>query len=290
MKITDYQRVTSLLDNDIFLVDGVNGTKTIKTSDLTKEIDRRGNIWDTLDDYIPVELRRNIWRGKNLGSEPPGDSVYDEIDSGTFKGLYLGDYWSVGNNIYRIVDFNYWFGTGSASAICATNHIVIMPDKSLYFAKINDTNTSSGGYGSCKMRTENLNQAKTVIKSIFGENHILSHKALFVDVVTDGVPTGGGWYDSDVDLVNITMLFGYQALLQQSTNVSIPYNFSVDTVQLSAMASNPACINANNERYWTRDIMSGYAFLFADVARMPGYVGASNVNGVRPIFGLKKSS
>lgn len=37
MKITEYDRVTSLDSNDIFLIDGNRGTKKINQSDVTKE-------------------------------------------------------------------------------------------------------------------------------------------------------------------------------------------------------------------------------------------------------------
>lgn len=288
MKITDYQRVTSLLDNDIFLVDGVNGTKTIKTSDLTKEIDRRGNIWDTLDDYIPVELRRNIWRGKNLGSEPPGESVYDEIGDGTFKGLYLGDYWSIGNNIYRIVDFNYWIGTGDIE--CTTNHLVIMPDRVIYNSKMNDTNSASGGYVNSKMRTEGLNQAKTIVGTLFGETHVLNHRELLTNSVTNGYPSSGSWYDSNVELPNEIMMYGAYILAPGGNGTIIPYRYTVDKAQLAAMKAHPKMVNPARENIWLRDMLSADAFVAVSDGGNPYAYNASYAIGVRVVFGIKKSS
>lgn len=288
MKITDYQRVTSLLDNDIFLVDGVNGTKTIKTSDLTKEIDRRGNIWDTLDDYIPVELRRNIWRGKNLGNLPT-ESDYDEIGAGTFNGLYLGDYWLRDNVVYRIVDFNYWLGTGDS--VCSENHLVIMTDGKIANARMNDTNSTSGGYVNSKMRTSTImNDVEPYIIGVFGEEHILNHRELLVSAVTNGRPSSGTWYNSKVEIPNEIMMYGSYILTPGSTGEFVSYRFTVNKTQLSAMLAYPKLINPKNESLWLRDVVSSNEFASISIENYSDRWDAASMKGVRPVFGIKKAS
>lgn len=44
---------------------------------------------------------------KNLGSVVTAEQKTN-IQNGTFKGFFLGDYWTIGGHNWRIVDFNYW--------------------------------------------------------------------------------------------------------------------------------------------------------------------------------------
>ena len=229
MKITDYEKVTELLANNVLLVDGDGGTKTILARDLLKALvavsssqdylakmdisqltqvntvsasDRillasggsnkgitvNDAFWGILDAVISVEQRRNIFRGKNLGTAFTA-AQKAEIKAGTFKGFFIGDYWSIGDRIWRIVDINYWLNSGDAS--CTTPHLVIMPDQSLYSAKMNETNITTGGYVGSQMYTANLANAKTLVNSAFGSANILNHREYLTNAVTNGYPSAG---------------------------------------------------------------------------------------------------
>ena len=61
-----------------------------------------------LDGFAPVELRRVLFRGKNLGTALTAVQKA-AIKDGSFKGMFLGDYWSIGGRIWRIVDMDYWY-------------------------------------------------------------------------------------------------------------------------------------------------------------------------------------
>lgn len=286
MKITDYQRIKMLSDSDILLIDGENGTKTISTSDLTKEILRRTDIYDILDEQgIPVSLRRNTFRGKNLG-EGPTSKDYDEIDAGTFKGLFLGDYWRINNKIYRIVDFNYWLETGDKK--CTTNHLVIMPDNIMYSTVMNDTDTTAGGYVGSKMRISGLTNAKNRINSDFGEEHILNHREILVNKVTNGYPEGGDWYDSTVELPNEIMMYGSYIFTPAGNGTIIPYRYQIDKTQLALMQADPAFVNTIGYDQWIRDIVSSQYFAHINSDGRSAFSRATYNNGVRPVFGLKK--
>lgn len=144
MKITDYEKVRQLDESNIVLIDGNNGTKTILVSDFAKaliglmnskdfisgvnlsELDQiktlstndkflvgtaAGNkaigandaLFAILDSFVPKEQRRMIYRGKNLGSVVTEEQKTN-IKNGTFKGFFLGDYWTIGSYTWRIVD------------------------------------------------------------------------------------------------------------------------------------------------------------------------------------------
>ena len=324
MKITDYEKVTELLANNVLLVDGDGGTKTILARDLLKALvavsssqdylakmdisqltqvntvsasDRillasggsnkgitvNDAFWGILDAVISVEQRRNIFRGKNLGTAFTA-AQKAEIKAGTFKGFFIGDYWSIGDRIWRIVDINYWLNSGDAS--CTTPHLVIMPDQSLYSAKMNETNITTGGYVGSQMYTANLANAKTLVNSAFGSANILNHREYLTNAVTNGYPSAGAWYDSTVELPNEIMMYGSLVFTPAGDGSFVPNRYTIDKTQLALMKMYPRFINPGRYWYWLRDVVSSADFAYVGGNGSTGYGGASHSGGVRPVFGL----
>ena len=324
MKITDYEKVTELLANNVLLVDGDGGTKTILARDLLKALvavsssqdylakmdisqltqvntvsasDRillasggsnkgitvNDAFWGILDAVISVEQRRNIFRGKNLGTAFTA-AQKAEIKAGTFKGFFIGDYWSIGDRIWRIVDINYWLNSGDAS--CTTPHLVIMPDQSLYSAKMNETNITTGGYVGSQMYTANLANAKTLVNSAFGSANILNHREYLTNAVTNGYPSAGAWYDSTVELPNEIMMYGSLVFTPAGDGSFVPNRYTIDKTQLALMKMYPRFINPGRYWYWLRDVVSSAGFALVDNDGNAYCGGASGSGGVRPVFGL----
>ena len=324
MKITDYEKVTELLANNVLLVDGDGGTKTILARDLLKALvavsssqdylakmdisqltqvntvsasDRillasggsnkgitvNDAFWGILDAVISVEQRRNIFRGKNLGTAFTA-AQKAEIKAGTFKGFFIGDYWSIGDRIWRIVDINYWLNSGDAS--CTTPHLVIMPDQSLYSAKMNETNITTGGYVGSQMYTANLANAKTLVNSAFGSANILNHREYLTNAVTNGYPSAGAWYDSTVELPNEIMMYGSLVFTPAGDGSFVPNRYTIDKTQLALMKMYPRFINPGRYWYWLRDVVSSAFFAGVNYDGGTLYAYASNSGGVRPVFGL----
>lgn len=325
-KITDYPKVTELVQNNVLLLDGENGTKGILAGNLakallslmtTKEIMANINISDLdavttldggnsllvrttagnrkisvsdavftmLDPVISVETRRNLWRGKKLGSAVTA-AQYDEINAGTFKGMFLGDYWEIGGRIWRIMDFDYWLGQGDAA--CNTHHLVIMPDHALYNAAMNDANVTTGAYVGSKMYTTNLTEAKTIVNGAFTDAHILNHREYLQNAVTSGYASAGAWFDSTIELPNEPMMYGSYIFTPAGDGTVIVNRYTIDKTQLAGMKAFPKMINPHRENQWLRDVVS--AAYFANVYA-GGYAGshiASTARGVRVVFGLKK--
>lgn len=324
MKITDYEKVTELLANNVLLVDGDGGTKTILARDLLKALvavsssqdylakmdisqltqvntvsasDRillasggsnkgitvNDAFWGILDAVISVEQRRNIFRGKNLGTAFTA-AQKAEIKAGTFKGFFIGDYWSIGDRIWRIVDINYWLNSGDAS--CTTPHLVIMPDQSLYSAKMNETNITTGGYVGSQMYTANLANAKTLVNSAFGSANILNHREYLTNAVTNGYPSAGAWYDSTVELPNEIMMYGSLVFTPAGDGSFVPNRYTIDKTQLALMKMYPRFINPGRYWYWLRDVVSSAHFAHVNGRGNANSGGASDSGGVRPVFGL----
>ena len=271
MKITDYEKVQTLVSNDIFLLDGDNGTKTILASDA---------LFAILDAFAPVEMRRTIFRGKNLGTVLTTEQKTN-IQNGTFKGLFLGDYWVIGGQTWRIVDFDYWYNCGDTAF--TNHHLVIMPDNALYNTQMNATNTTEGGYIGSLMYTEGLSQAKTLVTSAFGDA-VRTHREYLVNAVSNGKPSGAAWYDSSVELPNECMIYGHLHFSPTSDGSSIPTIHTISKTQLALFQVCPRFIVNRSCNQWLRDVVSAARFAAVGNNGSATYSGASISFGVRPVF------
>lgn len=319
MKITDYEKVQSLVPSNIFLLDGDNGTKTILASDLAKALvsllgskdfisgvnlseltqinalasgnkilvgTTDGNkaiaaedaLFAILDSFAPAEMRRMIFRGKNLGTAFTSEQKA-RVQDGTFKGMFLGDYWVIGGKTWRIADFDYWWNCGDTAF--TKHHLVIMPDTSLYNAQMNETNITTGGYVGSKMYTENLAEAKTLFAAAFG-SAVLTHREYLTNAVKDGYPSAGAWFDSSVELPNEIMMYGCHVYAPANNGSIIPNKYTTGKTQLALCAVVPKFIS-NRQTFWTRDVVSSAIFACVSNGGATSYYGASSSSGVRPV-------
>ena len=224
-----------------------------------------------------------IYRGKNLGTSVTA-AQWAAIANGTFADLYIGDYWVIGGVNWRIAAFDYYYKTGDTS--CTTHHVVIVPDTNLYTHVMNDTNITTGGYIGSKMYTEGLAQAKTQINSAFGSSHILSHRQLLVNAVTNGKPSGGSWYDSTVELMTEQNVYGGKIFGAGNDGSTVPYLYTIDKSQFPLFAHDPSMIS-NRQWFWLRDVVSAAYFALVGSGGRADYNAASIVIGVRPAFSIK---
>lgn len=321
MKITDYEKVQALAASNIFLLDGPNGTKTIAadalakaligllsskdfiggvnlseltqinelvsgnkllvgTTDGNKAIAAEDALFAMLDGFAPVELRRVLFRGKNLGTALTAVQKA-AIKDGSFKGMFLGDYWSIGGRIWRIVDMDYWYNCGDTAF--TSHHLVIMPDEALYNAQMNTTNVTTGGYVGSAMYKSNLANAKTIVNAAF-QGSVLTHREYLCNAVANGRPSGGAWFDSSIELPNEPMMYGHPHFSPTSDGSTVPSIYTISKTQLALFMVCPRFIVNRSYNQWLRDVVSSAAF--ADVYGNGNAVsnGASNSLGVRPVF------
>jgi hypothetical protein len=215
----------------------------------------------------------SIFRGKNLGSTPD----YTNITNGSFKDMYIGDYWTINGINWRIAAFNYYRNTGDSNV--PGNHIVIVPDTSLYSHVMNDTNTTEGGYTGSKMYTEGLEQAKTMINNAFS-GHVVTIRAYLCNAVANGEASAGAWVDSTVDLMNEIMVYG--SVVNGKSTYGL-YNIGTEKSQLPLFALNPQSINTRYS-YWLRDVASASHFAYVYNAGSAPRGSASYSLAVRPRF------
>ena len=223
----------------------------------------------------------SIYRGKNLGSTVTTEQ-WNAIEAGTFDDLYIGDYWVIGGVNWRIAAFDYYYNTGDTNFV--KHHAVIVPDTTLYSHNMNDTNTTVGAYVGSGMYTEGLEQAKTQIQNAFGASHVLTHRLLLTNATTNGYASGGAWFDSVVDLMCETMVYGSMIMSPMNSGTNIPYNYRVEKGQLPLFSIAPQYTFFRSQSYWLRDVVTASAFADANSYGIARNSSASNVFGVRPAF------
>lgn len=321
MKITDYEKVQALAASNIFLLDGPNGTKTIAadalakaligllsskdfiggvnlseltqinelvtgnkllvgTTDGNKAIAAEDALFAMLDSFAPVELRRVIFRGKNLGTALTAVQKV-AIKDGSFKGMFLGDYWSIGGRIWRIVDMDYWYNCGDTAF--TSHHLVIMPDEALYNAQMNTTNITTGGYVGSEMYKNNLANAKTIVNAAF-QGSVLTHREYLCNAVTNGKQSGGAWFDSSIELPSEIMMYGHIHFGNASDGNTIPNIYTPSKTQLALFMVCPRFIVNRSYNQWLRDVVSSAYFAYVSNGGAPNCGTASNSHGVRPVF------
>ena len=321
MKITDYEKVQALAASNIFLLDGPNGTKTIAadalakaligllsskdfiggvnlseltqinelvsgnkllvgTTDGNKAIAAEDALFAMLDGFAPVELRRVLFRGKNLGTALTAVQKA-AIKDGSFKGMFLGDYWSIGGRIWRIVDMDYWYNCGDTAF--TSHHLVIMPDEALYNAQMNTTNVTTGGYVGSAMYKSNLANAKTIVNAAF-QGSVLTHREYLCNAVANGRPSGGAWFDSSIELPNEPMMYGHPHFSPTSDGSTVPSIYTISKTQLALFMVCPRFIVNRSYNQWLRDVVSSALFALVSGGGYTYYDYASYSFGVRPVF------
>lgn len=321
MKITDYEKVQALAASNIFLLDGPNGTKTIAadalakaligllsskdfiggvnlseltqinelvsgnkllvgTTDGNKAIAAEDALFAMLDGFAPVELRRVLFRGKNLGTALTAVQKA-AIKDGSFKGMFLGDYWSIGGRIWRIVDMDYWYNCGDTAF--TSHHLVIMPDEALYNAQMNTTNVTTGGYVGSEMYKSNLANAKTIVNAAF-QGSVLTHREYLCNAVANGRPSGGAWFDSSIELPNESMMYGHPHFSPTSDGSTVPAIYTISKTQLALFMVCPRFIVNRSYNQWLRDVVSSAYFAYVGNHGITNYGNASSSIGVRPVF------
>lgn len=321
MKITDYEKVQALAASNIFLLDGPNGTKTIAadalakaligllsskdfiggvnlseltqinelvsgnklligTADGNKAIAAEDALFAMLDSFAPVELRRVIFRGKNLGTALTAVQKA-AIKDGSFKGMFLGDYWSIGGRIWRIVDMDYWYNCGDTAF--TSHHLVIMPDEALYNAQMNTTNITTGGYVGSEMYKKNLANAKTIVNAAF-QGSVLTHREHLCNAVANGKQSGGAWFDSSIELPSEIMMYGHIHFGNASDGNTIPNIYTPSKTQLALFMVCPRFITDRSHVQWLRDVVSSANFATVNSSGNTNDANAADSYGVRPVF------
>lgn len=266
--------------------------KVITPNGTTYSIDI-GDPFEYLEVKYPdggAGLHNSIFRGKNLGSAPTTEQ-YNNIKNGTFKGIWLGDYWSDGSVIYRNAGANYFNQSGDNSV--PGNHILIFPDTGVLHADgkttkyMQDSDTiPSTGYIGTKMWTDTLpNLALPIFKKIFG-SHILSHREILYNAASNGVATGWSWIDVSINIPNQAMVYGHTPWKQGVYGDG--YQTGNRKTLLPLFVVRPDLVHTRSGAYWLSDFTSSTGFASVDAGGHARSTIASDPwFGVRPYALIK---
>lgn len=268
-KIVDYSAADRIAKDDVFLLDGERGTRKALASWAAVE----------LAGLISPINHCNVFRGKNLGGGV-SSAQKAAIKNGSFDNLYIGDYWTINGVTWRIADMDYFLRCGDTDF--TSHHLVIVPDTPLYTGKMNETHTAEGGYVGSLMYKSGLDQAKTAIAAAFGDL-VTTHRDILCNAVSNGRQSGGGWFDSTVELMCERMVYGNSVFQPGCDGSFIPYNYTTGKSQFALFRMAPQYIS-NRQWYWLRDVVSAAPFALVGNFGYATCSYAGGVGGVRPYF------
>ena len=249
-------------------------TVPTKTSDLTND---SGFLTLGSLSTNSIPFHNAYPRCKYLGTSIT-DAQNTAIKNRTYDDLFIGDYWTINGVNWRIVAIDYYYIVGDTNF--GKGNIIVMPDTVLYNAQMNETNTTAGAYAGSLMKTQNLNNARTIAQNAFG-SHLANHRIFLANSVDTSGPNNWSWYDSDgVELPNEVQIYGTRVWGSALKG----FDVATQHQQFPLMLLAPRFVNTR-QSYWLQDVSSySVSNHFANV-KSTGFAHTSNAsdpNGVRP--------
>lgn len=233
-------------------------------------------------------IHNGIFRGENLLDYfDSKDDIYTAVASGDFTNIYIGDYiedtFTYGGTQYttkfRVAGINSYYNYGDTAL--TQYHLVMVPDNTIT-EQMNTFNTTSGGYVGSRMYTTVLPALLAALAGTSGTpfyGHVISHRELFVNTVSNGVSTNWAWYDNSICLMSEQEIYGHAAW------GSSGYDRGYANAQLPLFKLAPKYIATFNRTWhWLRSV--GSATYFCLAGSFGDAIGSyvSGAGGVRPRF------
>ncbi len=238
----------------------------------------------------------SIWGGRNILDTFTEAQVQAKIAKGDFSGLAIGDYITktitVSGTAYTVkwlcAHFDYYLGISDTN--CNTHHIVMVPEGIVGQARMNSTNTTTGGYKGSEMWTTTLPLYTAAIQSAFGSAHVLKHRYLITNSMNSSLMSMAGanwtgavpiwsweWVDAYANLMTEHMVYG-QPIYSSSAADSASYH-----TQLALFHLKPQAIHCRSA-WWLSAVASSTCFAGVTGSGAAYAGGASYSLGVRPLF------
>lgn len=206
------------------------------------------------------------------------DAQNTAIKNRTYDDLFIGDYWTINGVNWRIVAIDYYYNVGDTNF--DKGNIIVMPDTVLYNAQMNTENTTAGAYVGSLMRTQNLNNARTIAQNAFG-SHLANHIILLANSVDGSGPNSWAWYGSDgVELPNEVQIYGTRVWGSALKG----FDVATQKQQFPLMALAPQFVNTR-QTYWLQDVSSYSVSSYFALVSGDGSAGGGSASfslGVRP--------
>lgn len=217
---------------------------------------------------LSPEMHRNIFREKSLGESITAEQLA-AIRDGSFKDLYIGDYWEINGVKYRIADVNYWKNVGyPESEKVQKPHILIVPDTVLGSGQMHTSNSTYGGYRNSEMKSTRLNNIAKTLPDTF-KSLLLTHR-MFSD---------GAWINASVDLMSEVMVHGTYICTDNSNKQTS------DTQQLALFRLAPE-LKTIGVNYWLRNVAGSQTYTLISQYGDASSDMATSTYGIRPVFAV----
>lgn len=210
----------------------------------------------------------------DLGTSFTNDQSAD-IVAGTFDKVRTGGYWTINGRKYWAAHADYRLNCGDTEL--TKHHMLVFPDKNIYYYHMNATNVTTGAYYGSDMVANGLAQALATVKADFGESHVLTYRNLLANAISGDRSSNWAWYDRQIDLMNQAMVYGHVVWAGNGHDVGC------DKSQIALFQARPDLI-VNRENWWLRDVQSSTNFCFVLNDGRALSWSASDVFGVRPAF------
>lgn len=231
-----------------------------------------------------VGTHNSIYRGEDITELFYNGTLSKQISVGTFDDIFIGDY-IIGKESqrkYLVADLDYRFNMGDTK--CTTHHVLMIPEKSLGFEKMNTENVSTDGYLNSDLYKNNLERCRTIIKNDFETSHILTHRNFFANKTSTGagaIETSSEWVDSDIDLMNEIMVYGSNIYHNLGNTLDLNAQRTIDNTQLSLFRLYKTLLPKGA---WLRDVANQNAFCFINSQGLAQFSYAANQGDIYPAF------
>ena len=199
------------------------------------------------------------------------------IRSGSFSGMYLGDYWTYSGITWRIVAFNYFINIGEPPF--RQNHIVVVPDRSLFREAWSTTIPDQRSYVDSTLNQSTMTQASRMAESLFNRSNMVG---VWTRVATgydgNGSVKDWRWYNPHINIMDEAMLWG-SSIFDDSLSRGIHHN------QFPAFRLNPALVNIEEE-YWLRERASAQTAVYMKSTGQFSHAPLNYSFGVRPYLAI----
>lgn len=254
---------------------------------------------EKLDDVIfaDAQSHNGIYRGKLLDID--NEELSRRVRNG-FEDLYLGDYITrsitttlpngtvkTENVSLMIAAFNYYYNTGDTAL--TTPHIILIPRNQGFAttAKMNEPNTTEGGYLNSYMHQTVLPCYAASLKTALN-NHVLSYRTWLTKTVNTSTPSMAGagmtgaanaaeWATVDLQLMNEVQVYG--------TTVwsSSAYDVGTDNRKLPVFDF-IIPVQFDRTSFWLRSVVSSTSFAHCSAYGYATYYPAYGASYVRPLI------
>ena len=254
-----------------------------------------------------AEAHNAMWGGRDITAAFNNGTVSANIKNGTFKDIFPGDYITKQVTIPKVLaddgttelfaggtytvnwviaDCDYWINKGATPV--TAHHVAIVPQATIFYARMNSANTTEGGYAGSEMYKNIIPACATGIVNAFGSSHILTFRDyltqdLNTSAISSGVTTSTGapnwnnaWYSQQCNLLSEAMVYdGPHCASSALDNI-------MATRQMSAFRLSEKLINYNRRWWWLRDVVSSANFAATDGTGLTATYLASFSLDVRP--------